>query len=127
MKFLPLLAFSMILAPAPAHAGKCRICGAETTTRCGRCKEAFYCKPACQKKDWPAHKSGCGAPSSPSAAVVQAAKERLGIQVEFVCYEYPDYPGDSRAYAFTGSLDGKNLAISATDGKTTVDRKITLE
>ena len=27
--------------------------------RCTRCKEVSYCSTACQKKDWPAHKTAC--------------------------------------------------------------------
>ena len=27
--------------------------------RCTRCKKASYCSTACQKKDWPAHKTAC--------------------------------------------------------------------
>ena len=31
--------------------------------RCSRCKAAFYCGPACQKKDWPTHKAACAPPA----------------------------------------------------------------
>jgi hypothetical protein len=223
----------MLLAPAPAHAGKCRVCGAEASSHCGRCKEAFYCSQAHQKQDWAAHKPGCGAAKAPATARAEAAadgkaavaarqdsatvvlpeascmtgqtatstrfetkdivfcevglflgpakdgkrdylfarswggvlgteqlaafvkrvgagnvrgvlfrpakseiaasemhkdaKDRLGIQLDLVGYEYPDYPGVSSAYAFTGTLDGKALGIHAADGITTVARSFALD
>lgn len=38
----------------------CRVCKTvENTSRCGRCKIAFYCGTEHQKKDWPVHKAAC--------------------------------------------------------------------
>jgi hypothetical protein len=28
--------------------------------RCSRCKAAFYCDAACQKRHWQEHKAACG-------------------------------------------------------------------
>jgi hypothetical protein len=45
--------------------GRCRTCkqppsNANTPlSRCTHCKRVFYCSVACQKKDWPAHKTAC--------------------------------------------------------------------
>ena len=32
--------------------------------RCSRCKAAFYCDAACQKRHWREHKAACGAAAS---------------------------------------------------------------
>merc|ERR1712054_757620 len=35
-------------------------CGApQPPVRCGRCKVAFFCGPACQRAAWPVHKHEC--------------------------------------------------------------------
>uniref|UniRef100_A0A670I3J9 N-lysine methyltransferase SMYD2 n=1 Tax=Podarcis muralis TaxID=64176 RepID=A0A670I3J9_PODMU len=41
----------------------CECCFArkEGLSRCGRCKQAFYCNVECQKQDWPLHKLECSA------------------------------------------------------------------
>lgn len=31
----------------------------EGLSKCGRCKQAFYCDVECQKEDWPMHKLEC--------------------------------------------------------------------
>ncbi|KAJ7407021.1 SET and MYND domain containing 2 [Willisornis vidua] len=33
--------------------------GKEGLSKCGRCKQAFYCNVECQKEDWPMHKLEC--------------------------------------------------------------------
>uniref|UniRef100_A0A6I8NTC0 [histone H3]-lysine(4) N-trimethyltransferase n=1 Tax=Ornithorhynchus anatinus TaxID=9258 RepID=A0A6I8NTC0_ORNAN len=33
----------------------------EGLSKCGRCKQAFYCNVECQKEDWPTHKLECSA------------------------------------------------------------------
>ncbi|KAM9016379.1 N-lysine methyltransferase SMYD2 isoform 2-T2 [Ara ararauna] len=33
----------------------------EGLSKCGRCKQAFYCNVECQKEDWPMHKLECSA------------------------------------------------------------------
>jgi hypothetical protein len=37
----------------------CRFCGTIGRFRCGRCREARYCCHACQRMDWPQHKTEC--------------------------------------------------------------------
>jgi len=39
----------------------CEYCFArkEGLSKCGRCKQAFYCNVECQKEDWPMHKLEC--------------------------------------------------------------------
>uniref|UniRef100_A0A2D4M4L1 N-lysine methyltransferase SMYD2 n=3 Tax=Micrurus TaxID=8634 RepID=A0A2D4M4L1_9SAUR len=41
----------------------CECCFArkEGLSRCGKCKQAFYCNVECQKQDWPLHKLECSA------------------------------------------------------------------
>jgi hypothetical protein len=41
----------------------CAACGAKRLQmlRCSRCKAAFYCDAACQKRHWREHKAACGA------------------------------------------------------------------
>ncbi|KAL1948271.1 hypothetical protein VTO73DRAFT_12346 [Trametes versicolor] len=41
------------------HDTGCEVCGKSGTSRCGQCQSALYCSPACQKIDWPNHKSTC--------------------------------------------------------------------
>uniref|UniRef100_A0A8B9Q5Q4 [histone H3]-lysine(4) N-trimethyltransferase n=1 Tax=Apteryx owenii TaxID=8824 RepID=A0A8B9Q5Q4_APTOW len=43
--------------------GHCDGCFArkEGLSKCGRCKQAFYCNVECQKEDWPMHKLECSA------------------------------------------------------------------
>lgn len=53
------------VVPPPAHKrgwAACIWCGStppQGGLRCSRCKGAFYCSPACQKRDWPSHKKRC--------------------------------------------------------------------
>jgi len=45
----------------PTSAKACVVCGTRENTRvCARCKLAYYCGVACQKKDWSLHKPICG-------------------------------------------------------------------
>ena len=37
----------------------CIVCKKPTTNTCSSCLKAFYCSQACQKIDWPTHKSAC--------------------------------------------------------------------
>lgn len=56
----------------------CENCGKEgAQLRCGRCRESWYCSPACQKEHWKAgHKSKCvKAESTPSAAPAASAAQ----------------------------------------------------
>jgi hypothetical protein len=41
----------------------CAACGKEALQmlKCSRCKAAFYCDAACQKRHWQEHKAACGA------------------------------------------------------------------
>ncbi|GAA6020793.1 hypothetical protein JCM10207_001659 [Rhodosporidiobolus poonsookiae] len=49
--------------------GDCRVCGAETTKRCGACQSAgvdlFFCSREHQKLVWKTHGKVCGASSNP--------------------------------------------------------------
>lgn len=38
---------------------KCTICNTSGAKLCSSCHSAAYCSPACQKKDWPLHKTIC--------------------------------------------------------------------
>ena len=42
--------------------GTCAACGKKQLQmlRCSRCKAAFYCDAACQKRHWQEHKAACG-------------------------------------------------------------------
>ncbi|XP_058144003.1 N-lysine methyltransferase SMYD2 isoform X2 [Dasypus novemcinctus] len=40
------------------HCEHC-FCRKEGLSKCGRCKQAFYCNVECQKEDWPMHKLEC--------------------------------------------------------------------
>ncbi len=39
----------------------CQACGLPPAEKkmCGGCRQVYYCSPACQKADWPAHKPNC--------------------------------------------------------------------
>ena len=41
----------------------CAACGKQQLQmlKCSRCKAAFYCDAACQKRHWREHKAACGA------------------------------------------------------------------
>jgi hypothetical protein len=41
----------------------CAACGNQALQmlKCSRCKAAFYCDAACQKRHWREHKAACGA------------------------------------------------------------------
>ncbi len=44
----------------PASAASCIACGATgSLLRCGRCRTAYFCDAACQKRAWPSHKQDC--------------------------------------------------------------------
>ena len=45
--------------PMPVKHDICRACQMRTMSRCSRCRDVFYCSPACQKKDWKKHKKVC--------------------------------------------------------------------
>lgn len=38
----------------------CKVYTLDIMECCSRCKIIHYCKEACQRKDWPAHKRDCG-------------------------------------------------------------------
>ncbi|KAG8504446.1 N-lysine methyltransferase SMYD2, partial [Galemys pyrenaicus] len=49
---------------APLESRSCRHCALlslrrEGLSKCGRCKQAFYCDAECQKADWPLHRLEC--------------------------------------------------------------------
>jgi len=37
----------------------CLVCGVQTSLRCQLCKEAAFCRRACQKAGWKEHKKSC--------------------------------------------------------------------
>ena len=39
--------------------GSCQVCEGDSTTKCGRCKAAYYCSTDHQKVDWRGHKKSC--------------------------------------------------------------------
>ncbi|XP_059136622.1 N-lysine methyltransferase SMYD2 isoform X2 [Peromyscus eremicus] len=41
------------------HHCECCFARKEGLSKCGRCKQAFYCDAECQKEDWPLHKLEC--------------------------------------------------------------------
>jgi len=45
----------------PDDSGPCPACGKIATTKCTACKQVYYCKRDCQKKDWKTHKPLCKA------------------------------------------------------------------
>ncbi|XP_027537554.1 N-lysine methyltransferase SMYD2 isoform X2 [Neopelma chrysocephalum] len=53
-------AYAAVLAVSE-RGGHCDGCFArkEGLSKCGRCKQAFYCNVECQKEDWPMHKLEC--------------------------------------------------------------------
>ncbi|NXH19835.1 ZMY10 protein, partial [Bucco capensis] len=38
---------------------RCRMCGADATKRCSRCRNEWYCSRACQVQHWQKHKTAC--------------------------------------------------------------------
>ncbi|KAM9317363.1 N-lysine methyltransferase SMYD2 [Gastrophryne carolinensis] len=55
-------AYTCVLT-VPERANHCDHCFArrEGLSKCGKCKQAFYCNVECQKGDWPMHKLECSA------------------------------------------------------------------
>ncbi|KAJ7434522.1 hypothetical protein B0H11DRAFT_2118305 [Mycena galericulata] len=46
-------------------------CTQEGISKCGRCKQQFYCGSECQAKEWPSHKKQCKPPNTtPSSAQI---------------------------------------------------------
>ncbi|KAF9583138.1 hypothetical protein BGW38_010185, partial [Lunasporangiospora selenospora] len=45
----------------------CVVCQTHSTTRCSRCKVAYYCSAKCQKEDWRTHKVACTPTGQPEA------------------------------------------------------------
>lgn len=43
------------------------VCLKRAHSKCARCGHSWYCSRACQKKDWPLHKTVCHAPRKPRA------------------------------------------------------------
>jgi hypothetical protein len=39
--------------------GRGEACSGSKHSKCGKCKQSFYCSAACQKAHWPAHKLSC--------------------------------------------------------------------
>ena len=67
---------------------RCDVCRTEgQMKRCARCKKAYYCSVACQKKEWKTHKPNCLPANSAVQDLVQACRRDL----------FPDYPA---AYEF---------------------------
>jgi len=44
---------------ATLKAGPCLVCKEESKTRCGRCRQVFFCGTVHQKSSWPVHKKEC--------------------------------------------------------------------
>ncbi|XP_075781307.1 N-lysine methyltransferase SMYD2 isoform X3 [Pelodiscus sinensis] len=55
-------AYTCVLAASErGHHCECCFARKEGLSKCGRCKQAFYCNVECQKEDWPMHKLECSA------------------------------------------------------------------
>ena len=46
-------------APQSYTSPPCFACGSPSLRTCTGCRSAFYCSPACQKTDWPSHRTPC--------------------------------------------------------------------
>lgn len=53
----------------------CQVCAQTATSRCSRCRSAYFCSPACQSSAWSTHKGICKrlATSTPVGASSEAA------------------------------------------------------
>ena len=56
--------FDRVANEQSAVVPKCNSCNrlqtsSESFSKCGRCKEMFYCGRECQKKGWSSHRSNC--------------------------------------------------------------------
>ncbi|XP_020041606.1 N-lysine methyltransferase SMYD2 isoform X3 [Castor canadensis] len=54
----PAYAYVLTVAERGNHCEHC-FARKEGLSKCGRCKQAFYCNAECQKEDWPVHKLEC--------------------------------------------------------------------
>lgn len=55
-----LICFNLAYAQQYKKSKACAYCAKENCIMlCGKCKAVYYCSPACQKKDWRAHKKIC--------------------------------------------------------------------
>ena len=60
----------------------CAVCSSPAPHKCARCKCVFYCSPAHQKEDWPAHKVQCPRlPQEALAAVFHPVDEELLLRI----------------------------------------------
>jgi hypothetical protein len=60
----------------------CAVCSSHALNKCARCKSVFYCSPAHQKEDWPAHKVQCPRLAQEAlAAVFKPCEEELLLRI----------------------------------------------
>ena len=58
---------------------KLRACG-----RCGRCKDAFYCKQECQTEDWKTHKVSCKKKQDQGGAILYCTLPMRTTPYDFI-------------------------------------------
>jgi len=54
--------------PEKVHYCSVPTCTKKSTSRCSKCKQAWYCSTECQKQDWPKHKTECALLARPAKA-----------------------------------------------------------
>ena len=61
----------------PQAPNKCVRCGNHASTKCGKCKTAYYCSRECQRQDWERHSPLCE-PISTTNDTISKTRSQLG-------------------------------------------------